>query len=216
MALGHYISNMETDDPMLKEEINLAIADSEEGIDRIQTVTSTLLSLSRPSQQEPEPCDINVIVERSLVVANPQIRRVATVRRELASISQARCYPAEIAQVVLNILLNAVQAIESEVHGASYPDTQFYSGKNAGALGFITVKTYEDDDKVYCTIANSGPPIPGDERERIFEPFFTTKTSGRGTGLGLSLSKEIIERRHGGRLTVADTSETTFVIELPK
>ncbi len=216
MALGHYISNIDMDDPMLKEEINLAIADSEEGIDRIQTVTSTLLSLSRPSQQEQEHCDINVIVERSLVVANPQIRRVATIRRELASISQARCYPTEIAQVVLNILLNAVQAIESDVHGASRPNAPFHSGENAGAIGSITVKTYEDDDNVYCSIANSGPLIPEDERERIFEPFFTTKMSGRGTGLGLSLSKEIIERRHGGRLTVADTAETMFVIELPK
>lgn len=207
MALRTYLTRIGSTDTTgetekLREEVELAISDSEDGIERIRSVTSSLLSLARPSGPEPEECNINEVVERAMAVVRPQLRRVAAARTDLGQVASIRCFPTEIAQVVINIVVNAVQAIEE----AGRPADQ----------ELITIRTYETPDSVCCSITNTGTAIAEDLQDRIFEPFFTTKDNNEGTGLGLSLSKQIVENRHGGRLTLAECSPPSFLIELPK
>jgi two-component system NtrC family sensor kinase len=107
-----------------------------------------------------------------------------------------RCYPAQLNQVFMNLLMNACDAL--------------------GASGTLSVRTRAAPGGVALDFEDSGPGIAQHVRERIFEPFFTTKPVGQGTGLGLSISHGIVER-HGGRLTVDCPPEggTVFRVELP-
>jgi signal transduction histidine kinase len=104
--------------------------------------------------------------------------------------------------VFLNLIVNGVQAIETQ----NRPDK-----------GRITIRTWQDETDVYCEIADNGPGIPANIRNRIFEPFFTTKPPGRGTGLGLSICYDIIVEKHKGTLTVncPESGGSVFSIRIP-
>ena len=106
------------------------------------------------------------------------------------------CYPSEFNQALLNLIVNAAQAIEGH--------------------GRIGVKTWADKSNIYISITDTGVGIPASQLNRIFEPFFTTKDVGKGTGLGLSVSYDII-KKHGGDICVDSRvgEGTTFTISLP-
>jgi signal transduction histidine kinase len=116
-----------------------------------------------------------------------------------------RCIPGEINQVILNILVNAAQAIEE-----SLPDPP-------DRKGTITVRTRLQDKRVHIIVGDSGKGIPEELQTRIFDPFFTTKDVGKGTGQGLTIAYNIIVNRHGGKLYFESTPEqgTAFHILLP-
>ena len=116
--------------------------------------------------------------------------------RDFGNLLAVRCYPAQLNQVLMNLVMNACDALEGK--------------------GTIDVSTRPRSDGVTLEIADDGPGIPAAVRERIFEPFFTTKPVGQGTGLGLSISHGIVER-HGGNLSVECPPKggTRFTIELP-
>ena len=116
--------------------------------------------------------------------------------KEYGDIPPINCYPQQLNQVFMNLLLNASHAIDTK--------------------GEITVKTWHDNTWLYIAIGDTGCGIPEEIRSRIFEPFFTTKEVGQGTGLGLSISYDIV-KKHRGDITL--TSEigvgTTFTVRLP-
>ena len=108
----------------------------------------------------------------------------------------------EINQVILNILLNAAQAIQK---------------KSAAEKGLIHIVTRADEEAVYCSISDTGDGIRPEHIGKIFEPFFTTKQVGKGTGLGLSISYDIIVNKHGGEISVCSEpgQGSTFTLRLP-
>ena len=118
-------------------------------------------------------------------------------RREYtAGLPQVPGYPAELNQVWTNLIDNAADAM-------------------AGS-GVLTLRTRADDDAVFVEIADDGPGVPEEVRDRLFEPFVTTKPTGEGSGLGLENARRIIERRHGGSLNFSTGPEgTTFCVRLP-
>ena len=126
----------------------------------------------------------------------PQFKNAIEVVKDYQPIPEVRCFPGQLNQVFLNLLMNACDVLE--------------------AGGRITIRTRPTPDGVRLRFEDSGPGIPQDVASRIFDPFFTTKEVGKGTGLGLSLSHGIIER-HGGTMEVESTpgEGTRFVIELP-
>ncbi|HOV63309.1 MAG TPA: ATP-binding protein [Spirochaetia bacterium] len=146
--------------------------------------------------------DINAGIESSIVVAWNELKYVADVRKELGEVPQIRARGGEINQVILNIIVNAAQAI------ASQERTQ---------KGTIVIRTYVKGENVVCSIEDNGPGIPESIRLRIFDPFFTTKSPGKGTGLGLSISYDIIVNKHSGSLIVDSEpgKGTIFTFELP-
>ena len=104
-----------------------------------------------------------------------------TIEKEYGDIPQIECYPGQLNQVFMNILTNAIDAIEEK--------------------GKVTIRTSKSNAMVQITISDTGTGIPEEIRSKIFEPFFTTKEVGQGTGLGLSISHGIIEK-HMGRIDV--------------
>jgi signal transduction histidine kinase len=163
--------------------------------ERIHRIVRGLLDFARPVEDAIEPVDLANVVEQSLQLVRPQrrLREVQVVQHGVQGLPAVAASSSRLVQVMVNLLLNAADAIESH--------------------GRITIEG-AGGDPIELRVSNTGPPIPVEHRGRIFDPFFTTKEPGQGTGLGLSVAQSIVES-YGGRLTLADeTSETTFVLSL--
>ena len=177
--------------------------DSREGIDRITNIVQNLREFSRIDQSENlAEYNINDGIKSTLTVAQNEIKYDADVKTELPEVPPIFCNSGQINQVLLNILINAAQAIKSQ---------------ERDNRGTITIKTYTTDNDVVCEIYDDGPGIPSNDLSSIFEPFFTTKPASIGTGLGLSISYDIIVNKHKGQLLVDSTVNkgTKFTIKLP-
>jgi signal transduction histidine kinase len=126
-------------------------------------------------------------------------------------VGEVTLVPQDIGRVLLNILGNAFYAIQAERRDVK-------SDTDADSPPTVWVSTASPGDQVTITIRDSGPGIPEDILKKVFEPFFTTKPTGDGTGLGLSLSHEIVTKGHGGSLVVENAAQggARFVISLPR
>jgi two-component system, NtrC family, sensor kinase len=184
-------------------EFEALFAESAEGFARIVRIVANLKSFSRVDQGgELELYDVNAGIESTLIVAWNEIKYLAEIRKDLGELPRIRARGGEINQVILNILVNAAQAMESQKRAEK---------------GLIAIATSLKGDCVVITISDDGPGIPEAIRMRIFDPFFTTKEPGKGTGLGLSISYDIIVAKHRGKLYVESEpgKGASFVIELP-
>jgi PAS domain S-box-containing protein len=203
-AAGPVIEGIESemDLSFVFSEFDTIFAESTEGFSRIMRIVGNLKNFSRVDQSaEFELYDINGGIESTLVVAWNEIKYVADMRKDFGVLPPIRARGGEINQVILNILVNAAQAIESQ--------------KRPGK-GLIEIETRIEGERARIVIRDDGPGIPDAIKTRIFDPFFTTKEPGKGTGLGLSISYDIVNK-HGGTLSVesAPGQGTAFVIELP-
>lgn len=189
--------------PYIRTEIDAIFNESADGFSRIMGIVGNLKNFARTDQGEGfEPYDVNAGIQGTLVVAMNEIRFIADAKLETGTVSRVMARGSEINQVLLNILVNAAQAIE---------------GQHRKDKGIIEIRTYEDRGNAVIRIRDDGPGIPEDVQKHIFDPFFTTKAPGKGTGLGLSISYDIIVTKHGGSLRVDSVpgTGTTFTIELP-
>lgn len=172
------------------------IEESLDGSDRVQKIVQSLKSFSRSDDGKRVPADINECLESAVNIVWNEIKYKAALKRELGLLPQTLCYPNQLNQVFMNILINAVQAIKNQ--------------------GTITVRTWHEDDSIRASISDTGCGIPPEVVSRIFEPFFTTKEVGKGTGLGLSITYEVIKRHEGDIWVESALGEgTTFNIRIP-
>jgi two-component system NtrC family sensor kinase len=173
------------------------IAESQDGAGRVRRIVQDLKSFSRVDLAECALINLNEALETTINIAWNEIKYVATLSREFGEIPEILCYPQQLNQVFLNLLVNAAHAIGEK-------------------QGTITVRTWSEAESVLVSVTDSGCGIPEEIRQRIFEPFFTTKEVGKGTGLGLSISYDII-RKHGGEISVESEVGvgTTFIVRLP-
>jgi len=156
--------------------------ESLEGVDRTAAIVRDVRSFSHAGSGMRERIEPDALIDRALRMAVPHLRSRAHVVREPGSSAEIECDRRELEQVLLNLLVNAAQALDGE--------------------GTIRVRTQRRGDEVEIAIADDGRGIEPGAIDRIFDPFFTTKPVGEGTGLGLSISHEIV-RRHGGRMEVS-------------
>jgi two-component system, NtrC family, sensor kinase len=135
-------------------------------------------------------------LENALNVCLDELKHVSVIRQEYGSVPKISCYPGELNQAFLSLLINAGQAIEPP--------------------GEITLKCWCDDEYVHASVGDTGCGIAEEIRSRIFDPFFTTRDIGRGIGLGLSVAYQIVHT-HGGTIQVESQTGigTTFTIVLP-
>jgi len=189
----------------LLQEIPQALDQSLDGIDRISGIIRAMKEFSHPGTGEKVAVSLNRAIESALVVCRNEWKQVAEVHTHYdALMPKVSVYPAELNQVVLNILLNAVHALQD-------------AGCAPQRKGEISVTTRWEDGWAYIRISDTGAGIPASIRDRIFDPFFTTKPVGRGTGQGLAIAHAIVVEKHGGRLRFETEvgKGTTFIIELP-
>ncbi|MCP3985564.1 MAG: GAF domain-containing protein [bacterium] len=178
-----------------REAIRKLLSRSREGTERVKKIVLDLRTFSRMDQAELADADLNEEIERTLGLMEPRFGDGITLEREYGAIPKVRCYPAQLNQVFMNLVMNACDALEGP--------------------GTVRIVTRRASDGVILEFADDGPGIPAEAWGRIFEPFFSTKPSGQGTGLGLSISHGIVER-HGGTLEALSESDgTVFRIHLP-
>lgn len=188
------------------EEIPKAISQSLEGINRVSDIVSAMKVFSHPGVGEKTLVDINKAIKSTITVARNEWKYVAEVVTDFNHlIPMILCYPGEINQVILNIIINAADAIADKVDRAS------------GLKGTITVRTHRVVDWVEICITDTGTGIPEEVIPRIFDPFFTTKEIGKGIGQGLAISHDIVVKKHNGTITFNTEigKGTSFIIKLP-
>jgi signal transduction histidine kinase len=177
------------------------------GLDCVATIVRAMKDFSHPGSDAKEPADLNRSIASTIEVCRNRWKYVAELKLDLSpDLPAVPCLVAEFNQVVLNLIVNAADAI-GEARGTG----------GDGALGHIFVSSARRGDWAEVRIQDDGPGIPEALRRRIFEPFFTTKPVGKGTGQGLMLCRNVIVNKHGGELFFepAAGGGTTFVIRLP-
>lgn len=162
-------------------DINGIIQETQEGMRRISKIVKDLREFSHGGSDKPEYADLNKGLESTLNIVWNEIKYKAEVVTLYGDIPQILCYPQQMNQVFMNILVNAAQAIKEK--------------------GTIRVRTFTEEGHVVVEISDTGEGIPPENLSRIFDPFFTTKPVGKGTGLGLAIVYAIV-RKHGGDIKV--------------
>lgn len=193
----------EVDLDFLLDEIPEALGQSLEGMGRVAEIVRAMKDFSHPGTGTPVQLDLNRALESTLAVSRNEWKFLADAQLDLEpDLPTVECFPGEVNQVFLNLIVNAAHAIG---------DARSYGGK-----GSIWVRTRNLGDFARVEIQDDGGGIPEAIQDQIFDPFFTTKEVGRGTGQGLAISRSVIDK-HGGsmRFVSATGIGTTFVIELP-
>jgi len=188
--------------PYVKANLERMLTRTRDGVQRVANIVQNLRGLARTSPPIMEPVMIPELIAPALEMIQGRIRRRGVeVISKHESPCRVACVPSQISQVVLNLLVNAVQAIES-------------SGREQG--GRIEIATRPQGDYYAIEIADDGPGIEPECIPKLFDPFFTTKPVGEGTGLGLSISHGIVTG-HGGKIEVetAPGQGTRFRVLLP-
>ena len=181
----------------LVEDVAALLDESREGLARVLKIIQAMKDFSRREDPDWQEADLHQGLESTLNIVHNEIKYKAEVRKEYGDLPLVECLLPNLNQVFMNLLVNAAQAIE--------------------ARGVITIRTgREGVDHVWIEIADTGPGISPEHLAQLFDPFFTTKPAGKGTGLGLPLSRGIVEE-HGGSLEVSSSpgSGTCFRIRLP-
>ena len=168
----------------------------EEGSGRVSQIVRRLRNFARVDAAELKKADLEEGIEDTLVLLHHQTKNCIELRREFGKIPEINCFPGQLNQVFLNILVNAIQAMNG--------------------CGTLSIATRAVGNEVEVRISDTGPGISPENMEEIFKPGFTTKSAGMGTGLGLSICFQIVQTHKG---TISVDSEvgkgTTFTIRLP-
>jgi len=190
----------------LQTEIPQAIDQSLDGLERVTTIVRAMKDFSHPARTDKEPADINRAVESTTTVCRSRWKYAADLELDLdQGLPEVHCLAAEINQVILNLVVNAADAIGECVKEGSVEK------------GLIRVTTRRAGESVEIRVLDNGPGIPPEIKNRIFDPFFTTKDVGIGTGQGLSICRDVVVLKHAGTIECASTpgQGTEFVVTLP-
>lgn len=184
---------------------------------RADSIVKGMLQHSRTSSGEKEPVDVNALADEYMRLAYHGLRakdkefNAALVTDLDSSIGTVKVLPQDLGRVFLNLFTNAFYAVAEKKRKLAA------SGQAGGYKPEVTISTKKFDNKLYIRVSDNGTGMPEHVKAKIFQPFFTTKPTGQGTGLGLSMSYDIITNAHGGSLEV-DTVEgekTEFRITIP-
>ncbi len=178
------------------QDIKDLVRESQEGAQRVKKIVADLKGFSRADQSEFKHADINECMESTINLVWNELKYKTQVIRDYGTLPFTKCYPQQLNQVFMNLLVNAAHAIEKQ--------------------GIITVSSTRNDECIRVSVSDTGSGIPEEIRRRIFEPFFTTKEVGKGTGLGLSITYDIV-KKHGGDIRVESEvgKGTTFTVSIP-
>jgi signal transduction histidine kinase len=189
----------------VRAETPKAICESLEGIRRVINIVRAMKEFSHPGQDEKEGLDLNNAVRSTVTITSNRWKYAAEMVLELDSdLPTLKCVPGEINQVLLNLIVNAADAIVDKI------------GEKGDAKGRITVRTRLEPGYFVIDVEDTGCGIPDEIRNRIFDPFFTTKDVGKGTGQGLAICYNVVVNKHNGKLDVQSSPGvgTKFTIML--
>lgn len=197
----------------LQEDLPKLLSSMQMGTDRIRNIVISLRNFSRLDEAEFKPVNIHEGIDSTLLILQSRLKTRPEIRviREYGELPLVECYPGPLNQVLMNILANAIDAIE-ELHAQR---TEQELKERPSQIKIHT--SVMPAKSIQIAIADNGAGMPEAIRQKIFDPFFTTKPIGKGTGMGMAISYQIITERHGGRLECASTigDGTEFIIQIP-
>jgi len=214
------------DIPFLLEDLPQLLNSMKGGTERILGISISLRSFSRADSTSKVLFNIHEGIDSSLLILRHRLKAnegksEIKVIKDYGTFPPVECYPGQLSQVFLNILANAIDALEERDTGRSRDEIK-------ANPNFITIRTFltnETEKKIQdnstshvrISITDNGRGMTEEVRQRVFNYLFTTKAVGKGTGLGLSISRSIVEEKHGGWLTCNSTpgEGTEFIIEIP-
>ncbi len=191
----------------MREQIPKAINDCLVGSRRVVEIVTAMKVFTHPGNKDFVSCNVNELIQSTTSITRNRWKYCATVSLQLASdLPNISCLPSEINQVILNLLVNAADAVSEKF------------GSSGAVQGLISVSTFKAPGGIVIEIRDNGCGIPEENYRRIFDPFFTTKEVGKGTGQGLTLCYGVVCNKHGGNLTVSSKlgEGTTFHVFLPE
>jgi signal transduction histidine kinase len=205
----------EIDLDYLREDMPKLLQSMQDGGDRIRSISKSLRAFSRADAEVKhsfnvhEGIDSTVLILRHRLKANAEHPEIQVIKN-YGSLPDLQCFPGQLNQVFMNILANAIDALEESNQGRSFAEISQHPN-------IITIHTAVEENSIKISIADNGPGIPDSVKARIFEQAFTTKAVGKGTGLGLAIAHQIVVEKHGGSLEVDSTAGqgTEFSIRLP-
>ena len=178
-------------------DIDDLVRESLEGCGRVTKIVQDLKSFSRVDQAQEQTVDIHECIDSTINIVWNELKYKVKIEKEYQATRPLRCFPQQLNQVFMNLLVNAAHAIDKE--------------------GVISIRTWEDEAALSVAIRDTGSGIPPENIGHVFEPFFTTKEVGKGTGLGLSIVYDIVTKNHHGDIQVVSQvgQGTTFTVKLP-
>ena len=203
------------------EDLPKILGSMKVGADRIRDIVLSLRTFSRLDEAEMKKVDIHEGIESTLMILqnrlkNKSDRPAINVIKEYGDLPEIECYPGQLNQVFMNLLSNAIDALEMQINNSDRSTKNYLNtAKNLE----ITIRTeVTDNNSVAIRITDCGPGISADIKKRLFDPFITTKPVGKGTGLGLAISLSIIAEKHGGKLSCNSVlgEGCEFAIEIPQ
>ena len=199
----------------LIKEIPDVISSMEVGIDRISNISTSLRNFSRSDTSSKVEFDIHQGIESTLMILRPRLKSnkkhpQIEIIKHYGNLPLVNCYPGQLNQVFMNVVSNAIDALEESVGFLERQEN------NQAILTINIITKQENEEYISISIKDNGLGMNAETKARIYDQFFTTKSIGKGTGLGLSISLQIIEK-HGG--TISCTSNlgqgTEFTIKIP-
>ncbi len=191
------------------------ITESAAGAERVHKIIRYLIQFAAVAENDLSRVDINDCLEKTILMVQNRVAPLGRISRIYGAIPLLLCSPRQLSQMFMNLLINATQALAD--NGVITVSSRLESGTEPeNDMNDVTGNSRRESGTICVTIADTGCGIPPENLSRIFEPFFTTREVGMGTGLGLSLSYDIV-KRHGGELTVKSIlgSGSTFTVRLP-
>ncbi|MBO3458694.1 ATP-binding protein [Aetokthonos hydrillicola Thurmond2011] len=183
--------------------------------DRLKNISTSLRTFSRADRDYKVPFNLHEGIDSTILIlkhrlkANEQ-RPAIEVVTNYGDLPQVQCFPGQLNQVFMNILANAIDALDESNHGRNFQEIQAHPNS-------ITITTSIVDKSVKISIVDNGKGMSVEIQQKIFDHLFTTKGVGKGTGLGLAIIRQIVEEKHGGKITVNSVlgEGTEFIISLP-
>ncbi|MBD3562770.1 GHKL domain-containing protein, partial [Planktothrix sp. FACHB-1355] len=205
----------EIDLEYLIEDVTKIIDSMQLGCDRLRNISTSLRIFSRSDQDYKVPFNLHEGIDSTILILKHRLktneqRPAIKVITNYGDLPRIECFPGQINQVFMNIIANAIDAIDESNIGRSFAEIK-------AKPNLITITTYAEKEQVKIAIADNGRGMSEEVKSKIFDHLFTTKAVGKGTGLGLAIARQIVVEKHGGSIDCASQpgEGTAFTIYLP-
>ncbi|MEG4346968.1 ATP-binding protein, partial [Microcoleus sp. A003_D6] len=199
----------------LRDDLPKLIKAMKDGGDRITSISKSLRTFSRADSDQKQSFNLHEGIDSTILILRHRFKAKDTrpeieVITNYGKIPAINCFPGQLNQVFMNILANAIDALEESNHGRSYQEIKANPNR-------ITITTSIEHNLVKIAIADNGKGMTEEIKQKIFDHLFTTKAVGKGTGLGLAIARQIVVEKHGGSIQVNSIlgEGTEFIITLP-
>ncbi len=205
----------EIDLEYIREDLPKLVGSMREGVKRIKDISTSLRTFSRADSHRPIACNIHDGIDSTILILKHRLkanesRPEIEVIKNYGSLPQLECYAGQLNQVFMNILANAIDALDESNQDRTFAEIR-------ANPNYITITTSVENDRVKIAIADNGKGMSEEVKAKIFDHLFTTKSVGKGTGLGLAIAQQIIVEKHNGTINVNSQlgQGTEFIITLP-